>query len=525
MKTKSLTMNNHFERPYAFSSPGCDMFNQTGRMAGRSFSLALNILGNTEKLVSDIVRDSFVVADEVEALITSAWGRAATLNTAIHATPRFTRVFSELIRIIASYRIHAVKARFSPPARAERSLEKLHQRNAARIYDLCVEMRGGLIKIGQFASTYMNVLPPAYSQYLSLLQDRVPPVPFEAIIHRIESEFNRPADQVFAWIDPEPVAAASLAQVHRAQLPDGTNVVIKVQMPAIEHTAEIDLAAFKTAADMMNHFFPALGLPEISRALTDSVRKELNYQEELANIHYFKRHINSDPRVVVPKVYPEASTPRVLTMERLEGERLSPFLETASPERRNRLLTVLAESFCSQIVGHGFFHADPHPGNIFVLSDDRLGLIDFGCVECFSPEIHALYTEMIAAILTGNAVKTARLFADMGFTGEADTNDSLHEMATDFIELLMLQPGQSLADVDQAQKLATGLELIQKYPSIRVPRHFVLLGRVLLTLGGIMMSYNPDINVFLLMFNQMSRNRHEKKDAVMQGHGVPCPIG
>ncbi len=476
-------------------------------MANHTVNLAMNVLGNTEKLVNDIVRDSFVVAGEAETLLAKAWEHTAFVSDAIRSTPRFTRIFTELIRVVIAYRLHATKARFLTSAAAERSLEKLHRLNAARIYNLCVEMRGGLIKIGQFASTYMNALPPVYSQYLAGLQDRVPPVPYEAIVQRIGSEFGRPPEQVFGWVDPEPIAAASLAQVHRAELSDGTPVVIKVQMPSIEHTVEIDLTAFKIAADVMNDFFPSLGLSEISRALADSVRKELDYREELANIRDFNKQIITDPRIVVPRVYPEVSTRRVLTMERLEGERLGPFLETASPERRNRLLGLIAESFCSQIVAHGFFHADPHPGNIFVLPGDRLGLIDFGCVERFSPEIYALYMDMIAAILSGNADETARLFEDMGFVSDSDGNESLRQMAADFIELMMLHPGQSLADVNQTEKFTRGLALIKQYPSIRVPRHFVLLGRVLLTLGGIMMSYNPDINIFMLMFNQMAQNR------------------
>ena len=180
---------------------------------------------------------------------------------------------------------------------------------------------------------------------------------------------------MFARIDPAPIAAASLAQVHEAELRDGTRVVIKVQMPDIEHTAEIDLTAFIIAADITNELFPVLGLPEISRALAASVRKELDYGKELANIKAFHKQFASEPRVVVPTVYPDLSTRRILTMEKLEGERLIPFLEAAAPDRRNRLLALIAESFCSQIVTHGFFHADPHPGNMFVLPGDRLGCL------------------------------------------------------------------------------------------------------------------------------------------------------
>ncbi|MDY6903260.1 MAG: AarF/UbiB family protein [Thermodesulfobacteriota bacterium] len=481
------------------------LLRRVGRVANSSSNLVRNILGNTEKLVNDVVRDSLEVAGEAESFIAKAWEHAGTVNATIRSTPRFARIFREFVRIAADYRLHSLKARFLSPEDAAQVLEAIHQRNAARLYDLCIEMRGGLIKIGQFASTYVNALPPVYAEYLAKLQDRVPPVPFDAIAHRIESEFGLPVDRIFAWIDPEPIAAASLAQVHAAELFDGTQVVVKVQMPAIEKTVEIDLTAFKLTADVVNEFFPSLGLPEISRALAASVERELDYRDELANILEFKKHLNGDPRIVVPTVYPDLSTRRVLTMERLEGCRLADFLEDALPDRRNGLLALLAESFCSQIVTHGFFHADPHPGNIFVLSGDRLGLIDFGCMERFSPEIYDRYMQMIGAILTGNAADLARLFEEMGFTSNGAANESLQDMAGDFLELLMLQPGQSLADVDQAEKLNRGLELMRQYPSVRVPRHFVLLGRVLLTLGGIMMNHNPDIDVFSLIFKEVAK--------------------
>ncbi|MDY6825147.1 MAG: AarF/UbiB family protein [Thermodesulfobacteriota bacterium] len=513
MTTNRTAMNKHRQLPYVSSAYryfNKSMRNRMGRMAHHSSNLVLNILGNTERLVNDIVRDAFDVTGEADALLADAWERADAVSTAIRSTPRFARIFGEFVRIVADYRLHSVKARFLNADAAAQSLEALHRRSAARIYNLCVEMRGGLIKIGQFASTYVNALPPVYAEYLSKLQDRVPPVPYDAIAHRIESEFERPAEKVFAWIDREPIAAASLAQVHAGELMDGTPVVIKVQMPSIEHTVEIDLAAFKITADLLNDYFPSLGLSEISRALADSVQRELNYREELINIREFEEQCRSDSRIAVPRVYPTVSTRRILTMEKLEGDRLADFLEDAAPERRNRMLVLLAESFCSQIVTHGCFHADPHPGNIFVLPGDRLGLIDFGCVERFSSEIYSLYMQMIGAILTGDADAMARLFDEMGFADAAVTGDSLDSMAADFIELMMLQPGQSLADVDAAQKLARGLELLRQYPSVRVPRHFVLLGRVLLTLGGIMMHHNPDIDVFSLIFNEVAKkNAHD----------------
>lgn len=498
------TARRHFRHyQYARHTPFA-LMRQTGRVLNHSTAMAQHIMGNTEKLVHDIVSDAFCIAGEAEALFAIAREQAATVSTAIRATPRFTRIFTEFVRIVADYRIHSLKARFLSTAVAKRSLEQLHCQSAERLYNLCVEMRGGMIKIGQFASTYVNALPPVYAEYLSRLQDKVPPVAYEAIAHRIESEFDRPPDQVFAWIDPRPIAAASLAQVHAAQLFDGTPVVVKVQMPAIEHTVDIDLTAFTITADIVNDLFPSLGLSDISRVLAASVRRELDYREELVNIRDFKRQTSADARVVVPTVYPAVSTRRILTMERLEGDPLSVFLKSAPPDRRDRILALLADSFCSQIISHGFFHADPHPGNIFVLPGDRLGLIDFGCVERFSSAIYDLYMQMIGAILAGDAKEMTRLFEDMGFVDNANADTSLQEMAADFMELMMLQPGQSLADVDHTQKLARGLELIQKYPSIRVPRHFVLLGRVLLTLGGIMMQHNPDIDVFMLILKSVA---------------------
>ena len=503
-KTPSTPINSRLELPTLFPARPELMMPRAAGVVNRSLSLVLNILKNTGKLVDDIVRDSLDLSREAEALYAMARERAAALSPAIRSTPRFARIFGELTRMVVDYRIQALKSRFLSPTASARTLEALHRKNAERIYNLCVEMRGGLIKIGQFASTYMNILPPVYAEYLSLLQDKVPPFPFEAIARRIETELGRPIADVFAGIDPEPLAAASIAQVHAAELLDGTTVVVKVQTPDIEQTVEIDLTAFTIVADIMNDLFPQLGLSGISRALAEAVREELDYGRELENIRDFRKQLVDNPCLAVPEVYPQASTRRLLTMERLTGQGLIPFLETASPERRNRFLGLIAKSFCAQIVSHGFFHADPHPGNIIVLADDRLGLIDFGCVERFSPEIYALYARMIAAILSRNVDEMTRLFSDMGFAGDTEQTETLRQMATDFMELLMLSPDQNLADADLSQKISRALELLRKYPSVRVPRHFVLLGRTLLTLGGIMMRYNPDINIFLLMAGHLA---------------------
>jgi len=475
------------------------------RVAGASVELAAHVVEHVERLVVGVVIDSREVAEQSEALYRIAAQRAAALHGMLRATPRFARVTSEVLRVIAAYRVQRTRDELLAPERVAQERERLHRWAAERLYELCVELRGGVLKVGQFASTRMDLLPAPYVEALSRLQDRVPPVPFAAVSERVEAELGAPLDTLFATFDAQPIAAASLAQVHGATLADGSRVAVKVQVPGIEDVVEADLAALTVLAGMLRDVFPQLDLASIAAELARSVRAELDYAREARQARAFADAFASDPRVVVPRLYDALCTPRVLVMERIDGEPLVQFLDAcerdvaAGASRRDHLLATLIDVTCAQVLRHGRFQGDPHPGNYLVGAGDRLVLLDFGASYELAPSVQRAYGELARAVLLGDGARAAALLDELGFgTASGDPAD-LVPVAEQVLELFRKGVADSLAGVDPERSAAALLAAIEANPAVRVPGHFVLLGRVFASLGGLLLRYRPQIALFAIL--------------------------
>ncbi len=470
-----------------------------------SLDLVGHVVGNVERLVTDVHRDSMRVGRESEALYVAASARASQISAAIRATPRFTRIVTEALRIIASYRFHRTKSGFLESDVATAELEALHRANAIRLRDLCLELRGGVLKLGQFLSCRMDLLPPAYVEELSTLQDRVPPVDSAAIVDRIEAELGRPIGELFARFETEAIAAASLAQVHAATLHDGTEVAVKVQVPGIEEIIDIDLAALRVVAGVLGDLVPGFDIATISRELARSVHRELDFVAEANNATDFAAHFATDDRVVVPAILADQSSRRVLTMTRIEGHRLIDFLDGCGERGddgardRDQVFAILIECFCRQILGDGLFHSDPHPGNFLVCDGPRLAVLDFGSVERFGPEIRHAYAELAGAALGRDQERMAELLRIMGFRTRSGDASSLLEFAEMMLELFRDGASHGLEDIDPREQLERALILARENPIVSVPQDFVMLGRVFGALAGLLFHYRPRVELFRLI--------------------------
>jgi ubiquinone biosynthesis protein len=430
------------------------------------------------------------------------------VSATIRATPRFSRLVQELTRLALAYRIHQLRERFMSPEAAEQAHQDLHRRWAERLYALCIELRGGVLKVGQFASSRMDLLPAPYVETLSRLQDRVPPIPVEEIAARIEQELSAPPEELFDSFEPEPLAAASLAQVHAAVL-EGEPVAVKVQLPGIEETVEIDLAALKVMAGVLQDLLlPHLDLRTVAEELERSIIKELDYEREARVAGELAESFAAASGVRVPRVHETRSSRRVLTMERCTGDRLVSFLDACeagtdgrSREELDRLFEILLRATCAQVLEHGLYQADPHPGNFLVdttQSGPVLALLDFGAFTRFSDEQRRAYAELAGAILARDHDRVAAQLQDLGFRTQSGDDANLLRFSEMLMDIFRPDPNVALADLDPQAAFEEALALARANP-VRIPHDFVLLGRVFAALGGLVLRYRPQLNLFALL--------------------------
>ena len=479
-------------------------FGRAFRVLDASLTLVGTVLGRTQKLVHDVQRDSRAVAKESKALYAASGRALSTVRETIRATPRFTRILTEGMGLIARYRIHRAKAAHLPPELAEVQLAALHASSARRLHDLCVELGGGVLKLGQFVSCRLDLLPPVYAETLAALCDRVPAEALEDVVARIEAELGRPLAELFPVFETEPLAAASLAQVHAAELPDGTRVAVKVQRPGIEEVVEVDVSAMRVLAMVLSEMVPAGDMLTFTREIAMSLVEELDFAAEARSVTAFGELLAGDDRVIVPRVHATHSTARVLTMDLIDGERLLDFLDGCQRRgdegrtERDRLFHILVDCFTAQILVHERLHSDPHPGNFLVAEGPRLVLLDFGAVRSFDPGTGRAYAELVGAVLGGQAARAAELLRTMGFRTRDDDPATLVRFAELMLEAFRESAGK-VGDMDPLAQVAEALELARDNPVVTVPADFVMIGRVLATLAGFVVHYRPDIDLFRIV--------------------------
>jgi len=274
-----------------------------------------------------------------------------------------TRTFIEIVWWDVVLNIPGLRRLRRPP------LER-YQAIARRYRALATDMGGFLIKLGQFLSTRVDILPPEITRELAGLQDEVPPERFEDIARQMEEDFGRPLAQVFAWVAPEPLGAASLAQVHRARLPSGEEAVVKVLRPGIDVLVETDLAATRLAFRLLRFsktIRRRVNLQRLGVEITETTRSELDLQAEGRNAERFAENFAGDSRVYLPKVFWNWSTGRTLTLENVGWLKIGDLAGLdAAGIRRPEVARILYRIYLRQIFEHSFVHADPHPGNLFI---------------------------------------------------------------------------------------------------------------------------------------------------------------
>jgi ubiquinone biosynthesis protein len=363
---------------------------------------------------------------------------------------------------------------------------------ARRFRLLLTDLGPTFVKLGQVLSTRADLLPSDFIDELSELQDRVPPVPFDQVKAQIREAFGREVEELFAEFSPEPIAAASMAQAHRAKTLDGDAVIVKVQRPGIAEQLRGDLSVLHSLARLLEAvieevsvYTPTGIIEEFDRA----VHEELDFLNEASNIRAFFRNYQDRPHTKIPKVYDELTARTVLTMEFIDAPKLSQAkLDEAG---RQQLAKIILEGAFHQLFEDGLFHGDPHPGNLLVLPGPVLALIDFGLVGRVTRQMQETLIQLVLAIGLKDSESAARILYRLG-TPDARTN--LMAFRADIDAILGTYLPTSLKDVDTRHLLADILNLAVKY-RIRIPREFAILSRASVATEGILRSLYPEMPI------------------------------
>jgi ubiquinone biosynthesis protein len=364
---------------------------------------------------------------------------------------------------VVAFRYWWLRVRRAPAAKWQRA----HAKTGRAIYRLATGLGGAFVKLGQVIGARADFMPEALVAPLRGLHDRVPARPFAKLRRHVERELGRPIEEVFASVDEQPLAAASLAQVHRATLASGGDVAIKIQYPEARRLFPVDLASLRRAVRVAR-WIGKLDLRPVADELAEFVCLELDFAREARSTERVRANLAGDPGVVVPRVHAELSTGRVLVLDFLEGTPLS------APDKltidRRDVARRLAQLYARMIFEHGFFHGDPHPGNVLVLPDGRLGLLDFGLAKelpaGFAPNVAAMMTAAMSDDTAG-AIAAARA---VGFVVADDRGREL----VGLIRAL-------LGDYRDAGQLVRSI----RKDRLEVPSHFTLIGRVMVILNGV----------------------------------------
>ena len=459
---------------------------------------------------------------------------------------RLLSVYHTTFHLLASYGLFALGKKLRGSDWAERRLPELNRRSARRVMATILSVQGLFIKVGQLVSMLSNFLPADFRAELEGLQDQIPGRPWEEIRGRLRAELGEGGESRFTYIEPEPIASASLAQVHAGELPDGRRVVVKVQHLEIESLARLDLATVRRVLKIVGWATGARGLDAVLAQVEQMIFEELDFTRETSHLETIASHFEAEPLIGFPRVVQELSTRRVLVTTRIEGVKVTDFPALAAKGiDRTALAERILRAYCQMIFVDGVYHADPHPGNLLVRDDGGVVFLDFGAVGKLSAGMKQGIPRLLEAVLKQDREGILAALKRMGFVQQREDD----EIAERVIELFY---SRFLADLeieswdlsqirfDPAMKLEMladlrrlDLRLSDLTSTFVVPREWILLERTLLLLLGVCTELHPEMRPMAVVkpylssfvlggdFDWMALARNAVKDLLAAGLSLP----
>lgn len=428
-------------------------------------------------------------------------------------TRRYRQIANILIKYGFGYLIERIG--FALPRDLKRAAS-LDSRLTApqRVVKILEELGPTFIKMGQILSTRPDIIPKEYIDELKKLQDNVEAIDFKIIRAEIERELSRSIEDVFTFFDEKPIAAASIGQVHRGTLKNGKEVVVKIKRPAIDDKVNADLEILTNIARLVERhieevriYEPVEKIEEFSNAL----KKELDFTQEGWNIEKFKQNFRNDTSVYVPEVFWEYTTKRILTIEHIKGIKVNQVAEIKKLGlKADKIAENGAKALMKQIFVHGFFHGDPHPGNILICLNGKIAFIDFGMMGRIDKFTKGKLAELIVGLLQKDPESIVETLLEIGVSGE---NSNLPEFELDIEDIIERYYGKSLKQINISDVINEMFYMLSKH-KITIPSNFTLLLKSMITIEGVGRELDPDFNVFEVakpFVDKLMRERYNPK--------------
>jgi predicted unusual protein kinase regulating ubiquinone biosynthesis (AarF/ABC1/UbiB family) len=426
-------------------------------------------------------------------------------------TKRALQVGSLTTSVGTSYLWHTLKRPFQSASKKEQELLDLHLKNALRIVDSSRELRGAFMKLVQMLSMRSDILPSEVVNILSVVQSSVPPMDYDLIRAQVKTELGKYPEQLFKRFDREAFAAASLGQVHRARLKSGEDVVVKIQYPGVDETVVQDLKNMKAllhiftliTRDVLRQKFDA---GEIYREMEERLREELDYVHEANNVALFQRLFADDAEVIIPQVYTDFSSRRVLTMEFIDGYKLQDILAPGvDKELKDWVAIKYFQITWRQIFEFGVLHTDPHPGNYLITYHPKLAMLDFGSVRVFPEEVRKGYCTLAKAILERDEETMARCFVLLGYLDPGDDPAPLVRIMYIIFEPVLEDRVSDPRDFDSVGKTMEITAIGLENRIFNAPGHRLFLVRALLGLDSYVHQFGTVTNWHRLFRESIDR--------------------